>query len=119
MKLALAWCVMLSFVIAAPLARADKVDLKKSLVGKWQPAEEKSVTIEFKADGKLEVKASAGSGTPMTLAGSYKWVDAETIEIKVAMGSDAKTEKVKIAIDGDKLTTTDEKKKVEKFTRVK
>jgi uncharacterized protein (TIGR03066 family) len=114
-------CVLLLFVGAA-VAYAD-ADLKTKIIGKWQPAEEKSVTIEFMAGGKLSVTIVTDnkdkSAKPMVITGTYKWIDKETLEVSVAEGKDAKAEQVKVAIDGDTLTTTDSKKKTEKLVRVK
>jgi uncharacterized protein (TIGR03066 family) len=107
---------------ASSAAVADsKPDLKKALVGKWQPAQAKNFVVEFTADLKVHVVMSDpnGSDKKMNIDGSYKWVDASTVEASLTFQKETKTDKMTIAVDGDTLTTTDSNGKVEKFSRVK
>jgi uncharacterized protein (TIGR03066 family) len=118
MKLVVALVCMFAFVGYATRAEA-KPDLKKAILGKWAPVEQKAAVLEFRADGTLELSVNLGSGAPIKVAGTYKWVDGETIEVKVTVGKETQTDRAKIAIDGDTMTTTDSKGKAEKLTRVK
>jgi uncharacterized protein (TIGR03066 family) len=109
----------LVFVVFGGAAHA--ADLKKVIVGKWQPAEEKNAVIEFTPDGKLHVKISdpPGKEKPHLIDGSYKWLDASTVEATLTEEGESIVEKLTVSIDGDTMSTIDSKGKKEKFSRVK
>jgi uncharacterized protein (TIGR03066 family) len=108
--------VTCTFLLFALVAHADgNAALKKQLLGRWQPAEEKTMQIEFRGDGSLAVFLTGK--TDVVATGKYKWVDATTID--VALDKETKSDRIQVAITGDTLSTTDSKGKLEKFTRVK
>jgi uncharacterized protein (TIGR03066 family) len=108
-------------MFAASSAHADsKPDPKKALVGKWRSDEVKDVTIEFTAKGDMHfVYTDPKGGKGVNYDGTYKWIDATTLETTMFGSEEPKPERSTVAIDGDKLSVTNPKGKVEKFTRVK
>jgi uncharacterized protein (TIGR03066 family) len=103
---------------AAIVAHAEsKPDLKKQLLGRWQPAQEQKMQVEFLSNGSFSVFA-IGNATAMA-TGKYKWLDATSIEVTLATEKDKKSDHLQVAIEGDTLSTTDSSGKMEKFTRVK
>jgi uncharacterized protein (TIGR03066 family) len=103
---------------AAIVAHADsKPDLKKLLLGRWQPAQEQKMQIEFLSNGSLSVFETGNAAAVAT--GKYKWLDATSIEVTLTEKKDTKSDHLQVAIEGDTLSTTDTKGKLEKFTRVK
>jgi uncharacterized protein (TIGR03066 family) len=107
-----------ALLCGSALALADaKPDAKKLFLGKWQPDGEADITLEVMPAGKLQIVITGKEA--QTIAGTYKWVDAETVEVTIAMDKDKKTEKLKLAFDGDTMTTTDQGGKADKFKRVK
>lgn len=101
---------------------------KDQIVGKWESTEEadKGNTMEFKADGTVAFVAKMGDKS-MTMPGKYKFLEDELMEVEIEnplaalVPGSPKTmsQKIKIKVDKDSLTTTDEKGKVEKAKRVK
>src|SRR5690349_3411376 len=98
----------------ACLARADPKP-QEAIIGKWEPQEGKGkVTIEFLKGGKLKVT----HGTEM-IEGTYKFVSDDTVEVTLTIGTDTKTEKLKVKVGDKDMETTDAGGKTEKFTRLK
>jgi hypothetical protein len=97
--------VILIVLLAAAVCFADgKRDLKQQLVGVWEYRGPDGhpggyPTSEFTRDGKV-ITHQEENDKPMT--GTYWWVDADTIELR--LGSEERTSRLKIAIDGNKLT---------------
>ena len=101
-------------------AHADKADLKKQIVAKWSVADEPTIHVEYTTDGKVLFTATtdAGEDAPAS-TGSYKWVDAQSIEVTTTALGKTRTTRYKVAITGNTMTTTTDKGKVAKYTRTK
>jgi uncharacterized protein (TIGR03066 family) len=88
------------------------------IIGKWSPAESKDkATIEFTKDMKLKI-----AGDQISLDGSYRFIDDNTIEVKISFQGMEKAIQLKITVNDNELTTQEvegEKKMKETFKRVK
>lgn len=117
--------VLVAAGLTASAGAADKADLKKQLVGKWEAvkADEgalpKGSTIEMMKDGKLKVVAKKG-GEEMSHDGTYV-VDGDSIKVTTTT-ADGKERSFKVKIDKISDTemeaTTDQGKK-NTFKKVK
>lgn len=86
-------------------------DPKTLLIGKWSLSEsEGRTTYEYTKDGAFILRTGPVGGK-----GSYKWLDAQTIELKVA-GSITRQQ---INVTQDDLTITNDAKVVLKLKRLK
>ena len=110
--------VILVVLLVSLVAFADKADLKKQILGRWQPAKDDTTVIEFQSDSTFVVTVTMKQDTEK-LQGTYKWLDASTVEVTLSSKDETKTEKLKVAITGDTMSTTTSKGKVEKFNRIK
>jgi len=100
---------------SAPEAAAPKP--AELIIGKWED-EKKKQSLEFVKGGEILLLIAPD---PVPVKGNYKFLEDDLIEVEFAIpGGDKKlTDKLKVKVDKDTLETTDEKKKVEKFKRVK
>jgi hypothetical protein len=89
--------------------------LKDQIIGKWEgndPNLGGNITFEFMKDGKAKMSAAA-----VTLDVSYKWVDDDTFELTIDMGTGTpQTTSMDAKIDGNKLSLTAEGQTME-FTK--
>jgi uncharacterized protein (TIGR03066 family) len=97
-------------------------DAAKLLVGKWETRQklgerEASLMIVFEKDGKLSLKLSGP--TDLTLNGTYKLLDENTLEMTAFLTDDAKVEKVKFKVSRDTLELIGEEKETRKLSRAK
>ncbi len=110
----------LSSAVAAPDDKKEE-KAKDLIVGQWIPTQEKDkdkAVLEFTKDGKVILKVTDG-GKTVELAGTYKFLGEDKIEVELALGNDKKKETLKVKVTKDELTTTDSKDKVDTFKRGK
>lgn len=106
-----------------PTLADDTPKAKDLIVGKWEIASgdpKQKGTIEFQQGGNLIITATAP--VELTIKGKYKFLDEDTMEVELTPpveGADKVTQKVKVKVTKDELITIDEKKKEDKFKRVK
>jgi uncharacterized protein (TIGR03066 family) len=115
--------VMASLVVIlaaslSPLRAADKP--KDLIVGKWKPTKEKDKdsVLDFQKDGKLKITLNA----ELSIDGSYKFLDDDTMEVELTFKGKTDTIKMKVKVTKDELITTQDKngkKKEDKFKRIK
>lgn len=92
---------------------------KDLIVGKWELKKDKdTVLMEFTKDGKLTVKMKMGDDE-IKMDGKYEFTDADHVKVELTAGDKKHTEKLKVKVTKDELTTTDEKDKSDTFKRVK
>jgi hypothetical protein len=81
--------------------------LKDQIIGKWagnDPSLGGNITFEFMKDGKAKI--AVGS---MSLDITYKWIDDDTFELTMDMGTGTpEIQQMDAKIDGDKLSLTAE-----------
>ncbi len=107
----------LVILCAAVMLAADANKPKDQIVGKWEPADAQGkVVIEFTKDGMVKVSVA---GTEVKIEGKYKFLDDENMQIDLTVMGQSKSDKLKVAIDKDELTTTDSQGKTDKMRRVK
>jgi len=89
--------------------------LKDQIIGKWEGTDPDlggTITFEFMKDGKAKMSAAS-----MTLDVTYKWVDDDTFELAIDMGTGTpQTTSMDAKIDGNKLSLTAEGQTME-FTK--
>ena len=92
------------------------------IVGKWENKQkmgdvELSTLVEFTKDGKfsIEIKGQVA----FELSGTYKVLDAKTLELEFKMDAVTNKKKGKFKVEKDKLSLIDEKGKATEFTRAK
>jgi hypothetical protein len=75
-------------------------------------------TTEYLKDGTLVLVLD---GVPGEMKGKYKFLEEEVMEVALEIpgGAEKMTQKLKVKIDKDELSTTDEKGTVDKFKRKK
>ncbi len=95
------------------------------LVGKWKGKEKMDdgtsadLVLEFTKDGKMKhITEPPKPSPPVTLEGTFKFLDDTSIETEIRIGNASLKEKQKIVVTKEKLTETDEKGKTTEFTRV-
>jgi len=94
---------------ASPLA-----GIREQLVGKWEgQVKGGSGTLEFHPDGSLTLVMEGGA----PIKGNYRVLDNQTVEVRLDVGGQVMTQKLRIEVDKDRLTTTDEMNKVDHFRR--
>jgi uncharacterized protein (TIGR03066 family) len=106
----------------SPAFAEGKPNLKQALIGKWQLQNDREdMVVEFQSGGKIKVsgKANKKKGQEMVAEGTYSWVDDSSITVELKFENDVKKATIKLALDGDLLTTTDPDGKNETFKRVK
>ena len=106
--LALVGCFCLMLASCGGTTNKDKI------IGKWKSVDEKDKgTVEFTRDGKMIMSAGG-----LEMKGDYKFTKDDEIEVSVDIMGQKSTQKMTVSITGDELTTTDEKKKTDKFKKV-
>jgi serine/threonine protein kinase/HEAT repeat protein len=96
----------------APAKSADGGKNRELLLGKWESLDPKQPgTIEFRPDGAVVVVMG---GTPEA-KGTYQFLQENTVEITLTVGGQKVSQKLKIDVTKDRLTTTDEHNKVDQF----
>jgi uncharacterized protein (TIGR03066 family) len=109
-------------LVLAGAAGADPTDdTLKQLVGQWEltrtiAGREVKGVMTFTSNFKVSMKVPSPKGE-VTFAGTFKLLDANTIE--VTYRDTDTTDKSKLKITGDVLELTDEKGKTQRLTRVK
>lgn len=101
---------------------------KDLIVGKWESTEDKTKgeVVEFKSDGTMVMTMGDGD-KKASMTAKYKFLEDELMEVEMEnplAGLDAKmpktlSQKIKIKVTKDELTTTDDGGKVIKAKRVK
>ena len=100
---------LLVFCTAPGSAAPKNTDL---IVGKWDPG--MNAVIEYKKDGTMSISVGKDK-----IDGKYKFLDEDTIEIELPGKNGPRTNKLKVAIKDDELTTTDPDGKTTRLKRVK
>ena len=111
--------------VLLPVGSADadgRDDAAKLLLGKWEIRQkfgekEVSLTLAFEKNGKLTLRLSGP--IDVTLNGTYKLLDENTLEMTAFFPDDAKVEKVKFRVSRDTLELIGEEKEARKFSRAK
>lgn len=101
--------VGLFFVAGSVVAAPKNAEL---IVGKWDIG--MNTIMEYKKDGGFVMTIGA-----VVINGKYKFISDDTIEVEITLGDKTKSNKLKIAIKDDKMTTTDPDGKMNTLTRVK
>ncbi len=131
MKLIRRVALLAGLFLVTALAQADVAPAKAKdlIIGTWETTVGKGPVqredcdgtvapnkgaVEFTKDGKLNITAG-----PITVDGTYKFTDDTNLEITIDFMGARQTEKIKIAVTKNVLTTTDSKGMTEKFKRVK
>ena len=114
-----------ALLLAGGQARGDaKTDAEKALLGKWQTKEkagdqEVTAEIAFRKGGVVTTRAFAGGKEVGSGEGTYKVLDAKTLEVTFKVMGSTRTENSKFRVKGDTLELTDERNKTSQFTRRK
>jgi uncharacterized protein (TIGR03066 family) len=114
-----------ALLLAGGHARGDdKTDAEKALLGKWQTKEkagdqEVTAEIAFRKGGVVTTRAFAGGKEVGSGEGTYKVLDAKTLEVTFKVMGSTRTENSKFRVKGDTLELTDERNKTSQFTRRK
>ena len=93
---------------------------KDMIIGKWEGSQkglddkDVAMTVEFMKDGKM--KTSTG---PLSIEGTYKFTDNDTIEMTMEFLGQKKTLKGKVKVTKDELEVPDEGDKTLKLKRAK
>jgi uncharacterized protein (TIGR03066 family) len=106
---AAALVVSLFLVAGSSIAAPKNAEL---IVGKWDIG--MNTIMEYKKDGGFVM--TVGN---VVINGKYKFISDDTIDIEIMVGDKAKSNKLKIAIKDDEMTTTDPDGKMNKLKRVK
>ena len=111
------------FVALSSPAFADAKP-EELIVGKWENKQkendvEVTTVMEFTKDGKFSIVFNGPGPTSIGAAGTYKVLDANTLEVEFKMGAMTSKTKGKFKVTKDKLTATDNKGKATEFTRIK
>jgi len=98
---------------------AAQGDAEKAIVGKWQATKkagdkEIKLALEFTKEGKLTMSSDI-----FALSGTYRFLDAETLEVTFKVGEKDMTQKSRVKVAGDELTVTNPDGEVTRLTRVK
>jgi uncharacterized protein (TIGR03066 family) len=118
-----------ALLLAGGQALGDaKEDAEKALLGKWQHTEkdgdgEITAKVEFKKGGVVTTQVSLDGMELTTGEGTYKVIDAKTLEstVKTTNGTMTSTQtwKLRFQVKGDTLELTGESNMPQKFTRIK
>ena len=99
-----------------------RAKIGEKLVGKWEAADEpiKGAIFEFLKNGDLKLTIKFGENKIRSLAGKYKALSEDTLEMTVK-GPDGKesTEKVKFKLEKESLSITGPDGKTIKFDKAK
>jgi len=104
------FALVLVLLLAGRAAAAPKN--AELIVGKWDIG--MNTVFEYKKDGTFVMTI----GT-VALNGKYKFIDDNTMEVEITVGDKTKKNRLKVAIQGDEMTTTDPEGKSNKLTRIK
>ena len=95
---------------SAPLAQA----LREQILGKWESQDKDDKgSLEFRPDGTMTLAMEGGPPAN----GTYRILDGETLEVRISLGDQVVTQKLRIKASKDNLVTTDESNKVDRFRR--
>jgi uncharacterized protein (TIGR03066 family) len=96
--------------LAAAVSAAPKN--QELIVGKWDPG--MSTIFDYKKDGTFTMTI----GT-VVINGKYKFLSDDVMEVAITFNEKTKTNKLKVAIKDDEMTTTDPEGKSTTLKRVK
>jgi len=82
------------------------------IVGKWDIGMD--TVMVYRKDGTLSMVI----GT-IVVNGKYKFISDDTMEVEITLGDKTKKNQLKVAIQGDELTTTEANGKTNKLKRIK
>ncbi len=119
MKTTIQILLVLVFSLFSTLASADN---KKAIVGKWAFTDaDMTGSIELTAAGKVTMAAKKKSmKRSANGAGTYKWIDDNTIELTVMFDRAPKQVTFSIVkLEPKTLTITDDRGDTKTFTRVR
>lgn len=103
------------FVLLAPGLFAQQ-KLAQLVVGKWRPVDEEKlkIIVEFTPEGRLVLYIE-----DKVIKGNYRVLSDAELEVSLQVEDKTLTEKLKVTINADRMTTEDSKGKKDTFQRVK
>jgi len=118
--------LVLGLVLVGPAAAQTKEQVAADIVGKWSikdtiDGKEVAGVVEFSSEkdgNKMSVKAKAG-GMEVSINGTYKVLDANSVEITYERKGETKKETSKVKVTKDNLEITSPAGTVMKYTRLK
>lgn len=90
--------------------------LEKLIIGKWQPVDEDKIKIivEFTREGRLLVQVE-----DKQVKGTYRVLNDDEVEVSLQIEDKTVSEKLRVTINSDQMTTVDSKGKKDIFRRIK
>jgi uncharacterized protein (TIGR03066 family) len=85
---------------------------KELIVGKWDIG--MSTVFEYRKDGTMLMTIGK-----VEVPGKYKFVNDDTIEVEITLMGKTRSNRLKVVIKEDEMTTTDPDGKSNKLTRIK
>jgi uncharacterized protein (TIGR03066 family) len=82
------------------------------IVGKWDIG--MNTIFEYRKDGTMLMTIGK-----VEVPGKYKFINNDTMEVEITFMGKTKSNRLKVVIKGDEMTTTDPEGKSNKLTRVK
>ena len=98
-------------LMGAPVASQANKN-QELIVGKWDIG--MNTVFDYRKDGTMLM--TIGN---VEIPGKYKFVSNDTIEVTITVMGKTKSNRLKVVIKGDEMTTTDPEGKSNKLTRIK
>jgi uncharacterized protein (TIGR03066 family) len=106
-------CLPLLVLFLMPAPAASQANKNQALiVGKWDIG--MNTVFDYRKDGTMLM--TIGN---IEIPGKYKFVSNDTIEVTITVMGKTKSNRLKVVIKGDEMTTTDPEGKSNKLTRIK
>jgi uncharacterized protein (TIGR03066 family) len=104
---------LLIVLLSSAPAPSQAAKYKELIVGKWDIG--MSTIFEYRQDGTMKMTLKK----TVEINGKYKFISDDTIEVEITVGDKTRSNRLKIAIKDDTMTTTDPDGKQNILTRVK